>query len=51
LIEKLENFEFKYMASYFDEEDEIDLVDNYIKSNDENDLLISNITNKLFRNY
>ena len=39
------------MASYFDEEDEIDLVDNYIKSNDENDLLISNITNKLFRNY
>ena len=39
------------MASYFDEEDEIDLVDNYIKSNDETDLLISNITNKLFRNY
>ena len=51
LIEQFQNFEFKYMASYFDEEDEIDLVDNYIKSNDENDLLISNITNKLFRNY
>jgi hypothetical protein len=51
LIESFENFEFKYMCSYFDEEDEMDLVDHYIKTNDENDLLISNITNKLFRNY
>jgi len=50
-IEPFENFEFKYMCSYFDEEDEMDLVDHYIKTNDENDLLISNITNKLFSNY
>jgi hypothetical protein len=39
------------MCSYFDEEDEMDLVDHYIKTNDENDLLISNITNKSFSNY
>jgi len=50
-IESFENFEFKYMCSYFDEEDEIDLVDHYIKTNDENDMLVSNITTKLFRNY
>ena len=50
-IESFENFEFKYMCSYFDEEDEMDLVDHYIKTNDENELLISNITTKLFRNY
>lgn len=49
-IDELYSFELKFMTPYFDE-DEMDLIDHLIKTNDKNELLISNITNKLFNNY
>ena len=50
VIDELDSFELKFMTPYFDE-NEMDLIDHLIKTNDKNELLISNITNKLFNNY
>jgi hypothetical protein len=50
VIDELYSFELKFMTPYFDE-DEMDLIDHLIKTNDKNEILISNITNKLFNNY
>tara|TARA_B110000037_G_C16976333_1_gene447195 strand:- start:84 stop:911 length:828 start_codon:yes stop_codon:yes gene_type:complete len=51
LITNFEKFELKYLNLYLDEEDEMDLIEHYIKMNDKNDLLNSNITKKLLHNY
>ena len=50
LIDNFENIELKYLQYYFDEEDEMDLIEHIIKKNDKNELFLSNITKKLYFN-